>query len=74
VFSILHPAFFGHAIIDEGPGGKRYRLAITGLHEPPSLLHGEIPETEWTDYQKWFSTVPTMLAVSCGRQHMVTNL
>jgi SAM-dependent methyltransferase len=102
VFTILHPAFFSQAIIDEGPGGQRYRkvtgyldhetrwiesfgghhhyhrpvpgyieqlvkhgLVVTGLHEPPSLPHAEIPETDWTDYQKWFSTIPTVLAISC---------
>jgi hypothetical protein len=45
-----------------------HSLAITGLHEPPSLPQAETPETEWTDYQKWFSTIPTMLAVSSARQ------
>jgi SAM-dependent methyltransferase len=111
VFSILHPAFFSRAVIEEGPGGERYRkltgyldhetrwigsfgghrhyhrplswyagqltghgLVITGLHEPPSLPQADIPEAQWTDYQKWFSTIPTMLAVSCGRQHEITNL
>jgi SAM-dependent methyltransferase len=101
VFSILHPAFFSRAIVDEGPGGERYRkitgylghetrwiesfgghhhyhrplswyieqlvrhsLVITGLHEPPTLPGADTPEAEWTDYQKWFSTIPTMLAVS----------
>lgn len=39
-------------------------LVITGLQEPPSLPGAEIPEAEWTEYQKWFSTIPTMLAVS----------
>lgn len=105
VFTILHPAFFGRAIVDEGPGGQRYRkvtgyldhetrwissfgghrhyhrpvswyvehlvrhgLAVTGLHEPPSLPSAEIPEADWTDYQKWFATIPTVLAISCTRQ------
>ena len=101
VFSILHPAFFSRAIVDEGPSGERYRkvtgylshetrwvesfgghhhyhrplswyieqlvrsgLVITGIQEPPTLPGPDIPEAEWTDYQKWFSTIPTMLAVS----------
>lgn len=102
VFSILHPAFFSHAIVDD-PDGNRYRkvtgylepktrwvdsfgghrhyhrplswyveqltahgLVVTGIHEPPSLPHNDIPEAEWTDYQRWFSTIPTMLAMSCA--------
>jgi SAM-dependent methyltransferase len=104
VFSILHPAFFSRAIVDEGPDGERYRkitgylapetrwiesfgghhhyhrslawyfallgrhgLVVTGLHEPPSLPAVDTPPDEWTDYQRWFSTIPTMLAVSCRR-------
>ncbi|MFE3273573.1 class I SAM-dependent methyltransferase [Nocardia sp. NPDC059239] len=102
VFSILHPAFFSQNIVDEGPGGERYRkvtgylehetrwiesfgghrhyhrplswyaeqltahgLVITGIHEPPSLPHNDIPVSDWTDYQKWFSTILTMLTMSC---------
>lgn len=102
VFTILHPAFFSQAIVDEGPGGQRYRkvtgylrhqtrwiesfgghrhyhrpvswyieqlvmhgLVVTGLHEPPSLPNSDIPETDWTEYQRWFSTIPTLLAISC---------
>lgn len=107
VFSILHPAFYSRAIVDEGPAGERYRkvtgylghetrwvesfgghhhyhrplswyveqlvdhgFVMTGLHEPPTLPVTDIPEAEWTDYQRWFSTIPTMLAVSarCGAQ------
>ena len=39
VFTILHPAFFSRAIIDEGPGGQRYRK-VTGY-----LDH----ETRWIE-------------------------
>lgn len=104
VFTILHPAFFSHAIVDEGPGGQRYRkvtgypehetrwitafgghrhyhrplswyaerltghgLVITSLHEPPSLPSAETSEADRTDYQRWFSTIPTALAISCTR-------
>ncbi|MET8878732.1 methyltransferase domain-containing protein [Nocardia sp. NPDC004604] len=111
VFSILHPAFFSRDIVDEGPGGERYRkvtgylehetrwiesfgghrhyhrplswyaeqltahgLVITGIHEPPSLPHNDIPATEWTEYQKWFSTIPTMLAMSCSPSDRTTKL
>jgi 2-polyprenyl-3-methyl-5-hydroxy-6-metoxy-1,4-benzoquinol methylase len=101
VFSILHPAFYSRAIVDDGPGG-RYRkvpdylshemrwvtsfgghhhyhrplswyvaclvahgLLVNGLHEPPSLPPEDVPESQWTDYQRWFSRIPTMLALSC---------
>jgi hypothetical protein len=32
VFSILHPAFFSHGVVDEGPDGQRYRK-VTGYLE-----------------------------------------
>lgn len=107
VFSILHPAFFSRAIVDEGPGKERYRkvtgylepetrwiesfgghqhyhrplswyvdlvcrngLVVTGLHEPPTLPSTDIPVYQWSDYQRWFSTIPTMLAVSCRKSGM----
>jgi SAM-dependent methyltransferase len=111
VFTILHPAFFSRAVVDEGPGGQRYRrvtgylehetrwittfgghrhyhrplswyvgqlvgqgLVITGLHEPPSLPPAETPEADWTGYQKWFSTIPTALAISCRTSGRVIAL
>ena len=40
-------------------------LVVTGLHEPPSLPREDIPEADWTEYQRWFSSIPTLLAVSC---------
>lgn len=45
----------------------RNGMVVTGLHEPPTLPSTDIPVNEWTDYQRWFSTIPTMLAVS-GRK------
>jgi SAM-dependent methyltransferase len=103
VFTILHPAFFSRAIVDEGIGGQRYRkvtgyldhetrwiesfgghrhyhrplswyvsqlvergLVVTGLHEPLSIPADGTPEAEWTDYQRWFATIPTVLAISCS--------
>lgn len=42
----------------------REGFVVTGLHEPPTLPgHGE-PESHWTDYERWFATIPTMLAVA----------
>ena len=40
-------------------------LAVTGLHEPPTLPPHTKPDSEWTDYERWFATIPTMLAVAC---------
>ena len=40
-------------------------LVVTGLHEPPTLPAHRNPETEWTDYERWFATIPTMLAIAC---------
>ncbi|SNY62840.1 class I SAM-dependent DNA methyltransferase [Paractinoplanes atraurantiacus] len=45
----------------------RHGLVVTGLHEPPTLPQHGRPEAEWTDYERWFATVPTMLAVACRR-------
>ena len=40
-------------------------LAVTGLHQPPTLPSHTKPDSEWTDYERWFATIPTMLAVAC---------
>lgn len=40
-------------------------LLVSGLIEPPSLPQADIPEDRWDDYQRWFSRIPTMLAMSC---------
>lgn len=40
-------------------------LAVNGLIEPPSPPPGDVPPEQWTDYQRWLSRIPTMLAVSC---------
>lgn len=61
----LHPwdaaasAYVGHA---DGPGDTFYRRIC--LHEPPALAGADIPETQWTGYQKWCRTIPIMLAFS----------
>jgi SAM-dependent methyltransferase len=101
VASLLHPAYFSHAV--DGPeaprpwrrhvggyldheerwiaafGGHRHyhrplswyvgQLAaagfvVTGLTEPPSLPQHGRPEAEWTEHERWFSRIPTMLAWS----------
>jgi hypothetical protein len=43
----------------------RHGFVLTGLHEPPALPHHLRPEAEWTAYERWFSRIPTMLAVAC---------
>lgn len=43
----------------------RNGLAITGLHEPPTLPSHTRPVSDWTDYERWFATIPTMLAIAC---------
>ena len=40
-------------------------LLVSGMVEPPSLPQANIPEDQWSDYQRWFSRIPTMLAISC---------
>lgn len=43
----------------------RNGLAVTGLHEPPTLPSHSGPDNEWTGYERWFATIPTMLAIAC---------
>jgi len=43
----------------------RHRLVVTGMHEPPTLPGRLDAETEWTDYERWFATIPTMIAMAC---------
>lgn len=42
-------------------------LVVNGLIEPPSLPPQDLPPEQWSDYERWFSRIPTMLAVSCTR-------
>lgn len=43
----------------------RNDLVVTGLYEPPSLPAHLDPEPQWTDYERWFATIPTMIAIAC---------
>ncbi len=43
----------------------RNGLVVTGLHEPLTLPAHLKPEPEWTDYERWFASIPTMLAIAC---------
>jgi SAM-dependent methyltransferase len=45
----------------------RHGLAVTALDEPPTLPRQPKPVAEWDEYERWFSTIPTMLAIS-GRR------
>ncbi|MCM3887443.1 class I SAM-dependent methyltransferase [Frankia sp. R82] len=40
-------------------------LAVTGLHEPATLPAHRRPVAQWSDYERWFATLPTMIAVAC---------
>jgi SAM-dependent methyltransferase len=43
-------------------------LMVSALHEPPSLPAVAKPANEWDDFERWFSTIPTMLALACVRR------
>lgn len=38
-------------------------FVITGLSEPRSLPHDLLDESDWSDYQRWFTDIPTMLTL-----------
>jgi hypothetical protein len=40
-------------------------LVVTALHEPPTLPERPKPPTDWDAYERWFSTIPTMLVLAC---------
>ncbi len=42
----------------------RHGLLVRRLVEPPTLPHHERTEEQWSDYERWFATIPTMVAVS----------
>jgi SAM-dependent methyltransferase len=46
---------------------SRHGLLVRRLVEPPTLPAHDRPEAEWNAYEKWFATIPTMLAVSAVR-------
>jgi SAM-dependent methyltransferase len=41
---------------------SRNGWVLTGLDEPPSLPQEDRDPAEWTDHERWFSRIPTMLA------------
>jgi hypothetical protein len=43
---------------------SRHGLLVRRLVEPPTLPRHEHCEDHWSDYERWFATIPTMLAVS----------
>ncbi|MBD7919406.1 methyltransferase domain-containing protein [Cellulomonas sp. Sa3CUA2] len=43
-------------------------LAVVDLDEPRSLPHHRAPEHEWTDDERWFATIPTMLSFAARRR------
>lgn len=40
-------------------------FAITAMDEPPTLPYHRRSPSEWTEYERWFSSIPTMLSVAC---------
>lgn len=40
-------------------------FVITGIDEPPTLPQHTRPSKDWTDYERWFSRIPTMMSVAC---------
>lgn len=46
---------------------RRAGLAVIDLEEPPTLPHEPVPESEWTDDQRWFAKIPTMLFFAAKR-------
>lgn len=42
----------------------RADLAVSALHEPPSLPRHTGAVQQWTEYERWFATIPTMLAIA----------
>lgn len=43
-------------------------LVVVDLDEPPSLPHHRAPEESWTDEERWFATIPTMLSFAAQRR------
>jgi SAM-dependent methyltransferase len=40
-------------------------LVVTRLHEPATLPQHTRPTAQWTPHERWFATIPTMLATAC---------
>jgi SAM-dependent methyltransferase len=49
----------------------RHGLAVTGLQEPETLPHHTRPREEWTPQERWFATIPTMLAIAARPARMI---
>jgi len=42
-------------------------LAVVDLDEPPSLPARDVPESAWTEHERWFASIPTMLSFAALR-------
>jgi SAM-dependent methyltransferase len=40
-------------------------FVITGIDEPATLPPHSRPSKDWTDYERWFSRIPTMISIAC---------
>jgi len=47
-------------------------FVISGIDEPVTLPQHTRPPKDWTDYERWFSRIPTMMSIAC-RHAAVTN-
>lgn len=48
-------------------------FVITGIDEPPSLPQHTGPSKDWTDYERWFSRIPTMMSIACRLRSSTTQ-
>lgn len=42
-------------------------LVVVDLEEPPTLPAHRTPERDWTEDERWFATIPTMLSLAARR-------
>ncbi|WP_157983776.1 class I SAM-dependent methyltransferase [Nesterenkonia muleiensis] len=43
-------------------------FVMTSLSEPRSLPHDQLDEVDWSEYQKWFADIPTMLVIEAEKR------
>ncbi|WP_425957149.1 hypothetical protein [Xylanimonas sp. McL0601] len=48
-------------------------LAVVDMDEPQTLPSRRDPEREWTDDERWFATIPTMLSIGAQRRLSVVT-
>jgi len=48
-------------------------FVITGIDEPATLPRHSRPPQDWTDYERWFSRIPTMMTIACQHAAAATS-